>query len=98
MNRKTHQGGASALPLATAFVAMGGRIMLSPAGQLEAAIDPAIIFGADIMPEAAREAHRAATALLGVMANPRAVSSLKCLVLRQGERTPGGWLIVGGDA
>lgn len=98
MNRNPNQGGATALPLATAFVAKGGRIMLSPTGRLEAAMDPAIIFGADTVPEAAREAHSAATALLGVMTNPRAVTSLKCLVLRQGERTHGGWLVVGGAA
>lgn len=98
MTQAIHTGGASALPEAAAFVAIGGRIMLSPAGRLEAALDSATIFAADAAPSAARKAEIAASAMKAQLRSPRAVRSLKCLVLRQGERTHGGWLVVGGEA
>lgn len=94
MMTRAQKGGAAALPFAAAFVAIGGRIMLSPAGRLEAALDPATIFAADVAHSAARKAERAASAMKTQLRCPRAVRSLKCLVLRQGERTPNGWLVV----
>lgn len=96
MRTNTQQDRASALPAAAAFVAIGGSIMLSPTGRLDAALDPAAIFAADVAPSAARKAERAASAMKAQLRSPRAVRSLKALVLRQGERTPGGWLVVGG--
>lgn len=82
------------LPAAAAFVAMGGRIMLSPKGKLETAMDVRVLFDPDSLPEATTAAHSAAKAMLAHVTNPRSVSSLKRLVLRTGERTPNGWLIV----
>lgn len=91
-------GGATALPIAATFIALGGRLMLSPKGKLEAGIEMGIVFAPETAPEASREAERAARAITAQLVNPRAVASLKCLVLRTGERTPGGWLVAGGLA
>ena len=68
--------------------------MLSPKGKLETAMDAGILFGPDSVPEATRAAHSAARAILAHTTNPRSVSTLKCLVLRTGERLPNGWLVV----
>lgn len=98
MSAVQQQGGAQALPVAAAFVAIGGRLLLSPKGKLEAALDAMILFSPQDAPEATRSAYSAARAMTAQLCNPRAVAALKCMVLRRGERTPGGWLVVGSEA
>lgn len=98
MTQAIHTGGATALPAAAAYGAIGGRIMLSPTGKLETAMDARVLVDPDSVPEATKAAHSAAKAMLAHVTYPRSVSSLKCLVLRTGERTPSGWLVAGGEA
>ena len=46
------------------------------------------------MPEASRAAYSAAQAMRRTLADPCAVASIKCHILRVGERTAGGGFIV----
>jgi hypothetical protein len=88
------QGGALALPIARAFLATGGRLMVSPTGQLQAAADIARIFGPDSEPRDARRSFVIARRLSRRLRDPRFARSVKCFVLMDGEPTANGWQVV----
>lgn len=96
--RHTAQGGASALPIARAFLATGGRLMIDPRGKLEAAADIARIFGPDSDPKDARRSFIVGRRFYRRLRDPRFARSVKCLVLMDGEPTAGGWQVLEGRA
>jgi hypothetical protein len=93
MTSTLHQGAASALPIARAFLELGGRLMLNPQGMLETAgglrwARPEI---------SAREARKSFTVerrLYRRLRDPRFATSVRCLVLQEGTRLANGWLVV----
>jgi hypothetical protein len=101
MSARHTQGGASALPIARAFLATGGRFIISPEGKLEAIPDLSRIYESTLHPldpREARRAHAAARRLFRRLRNPRFARSVKCMVLMDGERTHHGWQVLRGEA
>lgn len=97
MATQLKQGGASALPIARAFVANGGRLLINPKGKLETAGDLARIFGADADPAEARRGFVIARRLHRRLRNPSFARSVAALVAIEGERTSNGWLMLAGE-
>lgn len=89
----SHQaGGTQALPIACAFMAAGGRLMVSPAGKLVTGGNFAWMFSNS----SAREARRSYTIgrrFYRRLRNPSFERSVKQLVVEQGEPV-NGWLVL----
>jgi hypothetical protein len=94
MSGHHNQGGASALPIARAFLATGGRLMVDPKGKLKAAADIARIFGADSEPREARRSFIIGRRFYRRLRDPKFARSVKCMVLMDGERTHHGWQVL----
>ncbi|HEX8382876.1 MAG TPA: hypothetical protein VF592_05810 [Sphingomonas sp.] len=91
MSATMHQGAASAAPTIAAFLATGGRIMLSPRGKLSSTPDLRRLFDPDTGPEEAREALCAAREYAATERRHR--SRIAALVVGNGAITPNGWLV-----
>ena len=91
--RPQHQGGASALPIARAFLDVGGRLMLNPHGKLETG--GGLRWALPDVP--AREARKSFTVerrLYRRLRNASFARSVRCLVIQEGESQPDGWLVM----
>jgi hypothetical protein len=96
MASRPQPGGAQALPIARAFLATGGALLITPEGALVTGGSLARIFGADANPREARRGFTIGRRLHRRLRDPRFAASLKCLVIQQGERTPQGGLVLEG--
>lgn len=95
MATQLKQESAQALPIARAFIEIGGRLMLNPEGRLET--------GGGLrwaLPNvSATESRRSFTIerrLYRRLRDPRFARSVRCLVLQEGERSDNGWLVMRG--
>lgn len=91
MNRYHAQGGASASPAFRAFLAIGGRVSVGPAGELATSLDMERLFSAS-----AAEARRGFT--IGRrfhrrLRDPRFSRAVMSLVLMDGEGSASGWIV-----
>lgn len=89
---------AAALPIARAFLNCGGRLMISPEGELEARMDLERIFGSNSDSKDARRCFVVGRRLSRRLNNPRFASSVKCLVLMDGKQWDNGWIVAAGEA
>ncbi len=82
--------------IARGFLAIGGRIMVSPAGRVESAINARIILGQNV----ARKDRRACRDNLRAMARAeeRNTRELTSLVTAHGARRRDGWIVWEGRA
>ena len=94
MAARPTKGGAPALPIARAFLDVGGRLMLNPHGKLET--------GGGLrwsLPEiSAREARKSFVVerrLARRLRNRSFRLSVSALVVQEGVRTENGWLVMG---
>ncbi|HEX8579919.1 MAG TPA: hypothetical protein VF655_10040 [Allosphingosinicella sp.] len=94
MSAPQAQGGAQALPIARAFLATGGRLMLRPDGKLETAASVERIFGPGTDENEARLSFMVARTFSRRLRNPRFARSVACLVLADGQPTPNGWQVL----
>lgn len=94
MAERTMQGGASALPIAHAFLATGGRLLMNPQGTLEPTISVERLFGANVTPAEARRGYVIGRRFIRRLRCARFARSVQALVVQQGERTPNGWLVM----
>ncbi len=92
MTTRHQEGGASALPIARAFLEQGGRLLLNPEGKLEAAGSFAWMTADD--PRQARRSYTICRRFYRRLRDPRFARSMKALVLQDGEPTSSGWLVV----
>lgn len=94
---KTHPrtGGAQALPIARAFVEVGGRLMLNPEGRLETGGGLRWALP-DVSAREARRSFAIERRLYRRLRDPRFARSVRCLVLQEGERTENGFLVMQG--
>ncbi len=88
------QGGAHALPIARSFIATGGRLLISPTGKLETAIDSAKLFGSST-PKEARRGFVIGRRFHRRLRDPRFARSVATLVAMEGGRV-NGWLVMSG--
>jgi hypothetical protein len=93
MSDHSEQGGASASPIVSAFLAQGGRLLINPNGELEVAAGSLAWASADD-PRRARRGFTVCRRFYRRLRNPRFAGSVKALVIRDGEPTPNGWLVV----
>lgn len=87
------QGSAPALPIARAFLDMGGRLMINPDGELETGGGCRWAFGSTPASEA-RRSFVVERRLYRRLRVPSFARSVKCLVVAEGQRTPSGWLVL----
>jgi hypothetical protein len=91
MSATTSKGAASAAPVIAAFLATGGRVMLSPTGKLESRTDLAVIFHPATDSRLAGEAMRAARNYLAVERAHR--GRIAAMVVRNGRQDANGWIV-----
>lgn len=92
MSNGTHAGGASALPIARAFLNVGGRLMIGPTGRLE--IGGGLRWA--LASTSAREARRSFVVerrLCRRLRNPTFARSVASLVAMHGKPL-NGWLVM----
>lgn len=86
----TDLGRASALPLARAYLAQGGRLIIDDRGKLEPVGSFAWITADD--PKAARRSFVTCRRFCRRLRDRRFASTVKALVVQQGRKTANGWL------
>jgi len=93
MSDTLHRGGASALPIARAFLGIGGRLMLMPTGKLDTQIDAFRIFG-EQDPALARQRFVIGRRFTRRLRDPRFARLVGALVAIEGKRAANGWLVM----
>lgn len=93
-SRAHQQGGAQALPIARAFLAIGGKLMLNHRGQLETGLDLDQLFGPALDVHHARRNLSIGRRFARRLKDPRFARSVSALVAIEGERDPSGWLVM----
>ena len=91
MNRQTNRGAAKALPIARSFLDVGGRLMLSPTGQLETGGNFAWFTCED--PREARRSFTACRRFYRRLRAPRFQAAVAALVAQQGDES-NGWVVL----
>ncbi len=86
MSRNHQQGGASALPVARAFIEIGGRLLINPKGRLETAMDAERAFSS-------RRCFVIGRRFIRRLSDPRFARSVATLVAVEGEPV-NGWLVM----
>jgi hypothetical protein len=97
MAQQINRGGATALPLARAFLAVGGQLLISPDGELE----PKPNISRCFMNGNASDARRAFTVsrrMVRRLRDPRFARSVKALVVTDGSQWDNGWFVMRGEA
>ena len=101
MKHQPIEDGATALPIARAFLDTGGRFIISPEGKLEAIPNILRIFGSEkhpVDPNESRRGYVIARRLFRRLRNKRFARSVQALVVTDGTPTPNGWLVLEGGA
>lgn len=93
MNAHHQRGGASALPIARAFLEVGGRLMLDPEGRLETGGGLRWALP-DVNAKEARKSFIVERRLYRRLKDPRFARSVRCMVLQDGARLENGWLVM----
>ncbi len=87
------QGGAQALPIARAFLEVGGRLMLDPHGRLQTGGGLRWALP-DVNAKEARKSFTVERRLYRRLKDPRFARSVRCLVLQEGARLENGSFVM----
>lgn len=88
----------NSITLAERFIAIGGRLMINPAGRFEPAIDPWVILGSNVSDDDRETRFSVSRAFYRQLKRGGAVKRLKRLVEAEGVHTKHGWMVLDGAA